>query len=57
MEEEKLEAFVNMRLLVPIELDYKLRVRLAELKKLGIRKSKATLLLECAAFGLLNNKL
>jgi hypothetical protein len=53
---EKFEAFTNIRCLIPLEFDYELNLHIAELKKIGVHKTKAQLIIEFARQGLLANK-
>jgi len=49
--------YTNIRCKVPKDFDYKLNLRLAELKRMNIKRTKADEIIILAQIGLLNNKI
>ena len=52
-----MEESTNIRLKIPKDFDYKLNLRLAELKRLKIKRTKAEEIIKLAQIGLLKDKL
>ena len=52
-----MESFTLIQIKLSEDFDYKLNLRIAELKRLGVKKTKAQLVAELAQIGLLNSKI
>jgi len=52
-----MEEYTTIRLMIPKEFDYKLNLRLAEHKRLGIKRTKAEEIIKLAQIGLLKESL
>jgi len=52
-----MEEYTTIRLMIPKEFDYKLNLRLAEQKRLGIKRTKAEEIIKLAQIGLLKESL
>jgi len=52
-----MEEYTTIRLMIPKEFDYKLNLRLAELKRMGVKKTKAEELIRLAQIGLLKENI
>ena len=52
-----MEESTNIRLKIPKEFDYKLNLRLAELKRMKIKRTKAEEIIKLAQIGLLKDKI
>jgi len=49
--------YTNIRCKVPKDFDYKLNLRLAELKRMNIKRTKAEEIIKLAQIGLLKDKI
>jgi len=52
-----MEEYTTIRLCIPKEFDYKLNIRLAENKRLGIKRTKAEEIIKLAQIGFLKESL